>query len=74
MRAAGWAPGKNLLVKQYWMDTYRTNATPEAMQQQGQIALAEIAEFKPDIVFVLVDSDILVLCARATSNRSSACA
>src|ERR1039458_1143777 len=50
LASAGWTPGKNLLVKQYWMDTYRTNVTLEAMQQQGQIALAEIAEFKPDIV------------------------
>jgi putative ABC transport system substrate-binding protein len=58
LASAGWTPGKNLLVKQYWMDTYRTNATPEAMQQQGQIALAEIAEFKPDIVFVLDDAAV----------------
>jgi hypothetical protein len=56
--SSGWTLGKNLVVKQYWMDTYRTNATLDAMQQQGQIALAEIAEFKPDIVFVLDDAAI----------------
>jgi hypothetical protein len=38
------------------MDTYRTNATPESMQREGQKALGEIAEFKPDIVFVLDDA------------------
>jgi ABC-type uncharacterized transport system substrate-binding protein len=58
LAAGGWTVGKNLLVKQYWMDTYRTNVTLEAMQQQGQIALAEIAEFKPDIVFVLDDAAV----------------
>jgi ABC transporter substrate binding protein len=58
LAAGGWTVGRNLTVKQYWMDTYRTNATPEAMQQQGQKALAEIAEFKPDIVFVLDDAAI----------------
>ena len=58
LAAGGWTVGRNLTVKQYWMDTYRTNATPEAMQQQGQLALAEIAEFKPDIVFVLDDAAV----------------
>src|SRR5437763_6105532 len=38
------------------MDTYRTNATPEAMQREGQKALDEIADFKPEIVFVLDDA------------------
>ncbi len=40
------------------MDTYRTNGTPDAMQREGQTALAEIAEFKPDIVFVLDDAAV----------------
>jgi putative tryptophan/tyrosine transport system substrate-binding protein len=38
------------------MDTYRANATPEAMQREGQNALKEIAEFKPDLVFALDDA------------------
>ena len=38
------------------MDTYRTNATPEAMQREGRKALDEIADFKPDIVFALDDA------------------
>lgn len=58
LAAAGWKQGENLAIKRYWMDTYRTNATPEAMQQQGEIALAEIAEFKPDIVFALDDAAV----------------
>lgn len=52
----GWTEGKNLTVKTYWMDTYRTNATPEAMQREGQKALAEIAEFKPDLIFANDDA------------------
>lgn len=54
----GWKEGENLTIKRYWMDTYRVNATPEAMAQQGKIALAEIAEFKPDIVFTLDDAAV----------------
>jgi ABC-type uncharacterized transport system substrate-binding protein len=53
---SGWANGKNLTVRSYYMDTYRKNAAPEAMQTEGQKALAEIADFKPDIVFVLDDA------------------
>jgi len=56
LAAAGWKVGSNLTVKSYYMDTYRTNAAPEAMVREGQKALAEIAEFKPDIVFVLDDA------------------
>lgn len=54
----GWKEGENLTIKRYWMDTYRVNATPEAMAQQGKIALGEIAEFKPDIVFTLDDAAV----------------
>jgi ABC-type uncharacterized transport system substrate-binding protein len=54
----GWKEGENLTVKRYWMDTYRVNATPEAMAEQGRIALAEIEEFKPDIVFTLDDAAV----------------
>jgi hypothetical protein len=38
------------------MDTYRTNTTPEAMRREGEKALAEIAEFKPDLVFANDDA------------------
>jgi ABC-type uncharacterized transport system substrate-binding protein len=58
LAAGGWRVGENLSVKQYWMDTYRTNATLEAMQEQGQKALEEIAAFKPDIVFVIDDAAV----------------
>src|SRR5262249_36866661 len=58
LSAAGWTVGRNLTVQSYYMDTYRTNAAPEAMQREGQKALAEIAEFKPDIVFVLDDAAV----------------
>jgi ABC-type uncharacterized transport system substrate-binding protein len=58
LAAVGWMVGKNLTVRSYYMDTYRTNAAPEAMQREGQKALEEIAEFKPDIVFVLDDAAV----------------
>lgn len=58
LAAGGWKVGTNLTVQSYYMDTYRTNAAPEAMKSEGQKALAEIAEFKPDIVFVLDDAAV----------------
>lgn len=58
LAAGGWRDGENLSIKRYWMDTYRTNATPEAMAEQGRIALAQIAEFKPDLVFTLDDAAV----------------
>jgi ABC-type uncharacterized transport system substrate-binding protein len=58
LAAGGWEVGRNLTVQSYYMDTYRTNAAPEAMKAEGQKALAEIAEFKPDIVFVLDDAAV----------------
>jgi putative ABC transport system substrate-binding protein len=58
LATGGWKVGTNLTVQSYYMDTYRTNATPEAMKAEGQKALAEIAEFKPDIVFVLDDAAV----------------
>jgi ABC-type uncharacterized transport system substrate-binding protein len=58
LRAGGWEVGRNLAVRSYYMDTYRTNAAPEAMKTEGEKALSEIAEFKPDIVFVLDDAAV----------------
>ena len=58
LRAGGWEVGRNLAVKSYYMDTYRTNAAPEAMKAEGARALAEIEDFKPDIVFVLDDAAV----------------
>ena len=56
LAAAGWTSGKNLTVRTYYMDTYRVNATPEAMQREGQKALEEIAAFQPELVFALDDA------------------
>src|ERR1700686_3593298 len=58
LAVAGWEVGRNLTVQSYYMDTYRTNVTPEAMKSEGQKALAEIADFKPDIVFALDDAAV----------------
>jgi hypothetical protein len=58
LSAGGWTVGKNLTVKTYYMDTYKTNATPEAMHNEGLKVLQEIAEFKPDMVFTLDDAAV----------------
>jgi ABC-type uncharacterized transport system substrate-binding protein len=54
----GWTVGRNLEVKTYYMDTYKTNTSPESMHREGQKALAEISEFKPDLVFVNDDAAV----------------
>src|SRR5262249_15387088 len=54
----GWTVGRNLEVRTYHMDTYRTNTSPESMQREGQKALQEIREFKPDIVFTNDDAAV----------------
>jgi ABC-type uncharacterized transport system substrate-binding protein len=58
LAANGWTVGQNLELRSYYMDTYRTNTSPESMQREGQKALAEISEFKPDIVFALDDAAV----------------
>lgn len=58
LAAGGWVVDRNLTVRSFYMDTYRANAAPEAMHQQGLNALQEIAEFKPDVVFVLDDAAV----------------
>jgi ABC-type uncharacterized transport system substrate-binding protein len=54
----GWTVGRNLQVKTYYMDTYKTNTSPESMHSEGQKALQEISEFKPDLVFVNDDAAV----------------
>ncbi len=58
LAASGWTVGRNLELRSYYMDTYRTNTSPQSMQREGQKALAEIAAFKPDIVFTLDDAAV----------------
>ena len=58
LAAGGWSVGRSLEVKAYYMDTYKTNTSPEAMHREGQNALREIAEFKPNLVFANDDSAV----------------
>ena len=58
LATGGWTAGKNLEVRSYYMDTYKTNTTPDSMHAEGQKALAQISEFKPDIVFTLDDAAV----------------
>ena len=58
LAAGGWIVGRNLEVKTYYMDTYITNTSPEGMRREGQNALREIEEFKPDLVFANDDAAI----------------
>ncbi len=58
LAAGGWTVGRNLEVKTYYMDTYKTNTSPESMHREGQKALQEISEFKPDIVFANDDAAV----------------
>jgi ABC transporter substrate binding protein len=58
LATGGWTVGRNLEVKTYYMDTYRTNTSPESMLREGQKALQEISAFKPDLVFVNDDAAV----------------
>jgi putative ABC transport system substrate-binding protein len=58
LAVGGWTVGRNLEVKTYYMDTYKTNTSPESMLREGQKALQEISEFKPDLVFVNDDAAV----------------
>ena len=58
LAVGGWTVGRNLQVKTYYMDTYKTNTSPESIHREGQKALQEISEFKPDLVFVNDDAAV----------------
>lgn len=52
----GWLEGKNLEISAYYMDTKRTNNTPELIARQAQLAGKAIADFRPDVVLTLDDN------------------
>jgi ABC-type uncharacterized transport system substrate-binding protein len=56
LNKTGWFEGMNLEVKRYYMDTKKTNTTPEAMKKQAEIVLGQISEFKPEVLVVLDDN------------------
>jgi putative tryptophan/tyrosine transport system substrate-binding protein len=53
---AGWQADANLTVQTYFMDTYRTNNTPELIKAQGDRALQAIRQFQPDLLVVIDDN------------------
>ena len=56
LNKTGWFEGMNLEVKRYYMDTYRKNATPEAMKEEANTISRQIKELKPDVLVVLDDN------------------
>jgi hypothetical protein len=52
----GWFEGINLEVRQFYMDTKRTNTTPEAMKRAASEALRQIDSFRPDVLVTLDDN------------------
>lgn len=54
----GWKLGENLELESYFMDTKRTHTSREAMRHQGELALARIKAFRPQVVLVLDDNAI----------------
>ena len=58
LKDAGWVNGENLKILPYYMDTKKTHTTPEAIREQGRVALRLVNEFAPDVVVVLDDNAI----------------
>ncbi len=52
----GFIEGKNLEVKDFFMDTKRTYTTVDQIQQRAQMAWRIIREFKPDLVYINDDN------------------
>lgn len=55
---AGWVEGRNLLVRGYAMDMYRTNTSRPLLERAAAEILREIESFRPDLVFALDDAAI----------------
>lgn len=53
---SGWIVGENLNVQTYYMDTKRSNNTPELIKRQALLAMAEIESFQPDVILTLDDN------------------
>ena len=52
----GWFKGLNLEIGQYYMDTKRTNNTPDLMKQEARAAIKKIDAFKPDVLLTIDDN------------------
>jgi ABC-type uncharacterized transport system substrate-binding protein len=58
LAAAGWVEGRNLTVRGWAMDMYRTNVTRASLERVAVGILKDIEAFKPDLVFALDDAAI----------------
>ncbi|MEW6536767.1 MAG: ABC transporter substrate binding protein [Candidatus Auribacterota bacterium] len=56
LASAGFVEGQNLELQTYYMDTKKTNNTPDLIQQQADRAIELIAEFQPDVLVTLDDN------------------
>ena len=56
LKEAGIKTDENLDIQVYCMDTKRKNNTPELIEEQALIALAEIKFFHPDVLVTLDDN------------------
>lgn len=58
LKESGWIDGQNIQIQSYYMDTKRTNTTPDAIREQANIVLKKVEEFSPEVVLVLDDNAI----------------
>ncbi|MES9832645.1 MAG: ABC transporter substrate binding protein [Candidatus Thiodiazotropha sp. DIVDIV] len=54
----GWRQGENLELRSVFMDTKKNHTTPEAIREQGNLALQIVEQFNPQVVIVLDDNAI----------------
>ena len=53
---AGYEQGRDFEIRAYFMDTKRNNNTPELIDAQARIALAQIDGYRPHVVVPLDDN------------------
>lgn len=56
LAAKGFEEGKNLHIKQFFMDTRKTYTSDKQIEERGRLALEQIRAFKPDLVITLDDN------------------
>lgn len=67
---AGLNSDRDLIIDTYFMDTKRTNNTPELIAEQAENAHKRLLEFKPDVVLTLDDNAFKTVALKAAGGST----